>query len=91
MTQKNTYSRVKPCGYRCLLMRLFVFANATSHLCSFDYSHKLMRLFVFFDSISACFIFLSFATLARNSYRGCRLIRNNEDTIGHYKNILVNF
>ena len=77
MTQKNTYSRVKPCDYSSLLMRLFIFAYATIHLCSCDYSRKLIRLFVFFDSISACFIFLSFATLARNSYRGCRPFRNS--------------
>ena len=38
MTQKNTYSRVKPCDYRCLLMRLFIFAYATIRISSFDYS-----------------------------------------------------
>ncbi len=37
-TKKNTYSRVKPCDYRCLPMRLFIFANSTTRISSFDYS-----------------------------------------------------
>ena len=74
MTQKNTYSRVKPCDYRCLPMRLFIFANSTIRISSFDYPYffdgNLGEFFSIFLSLDATRLSTFFMSSAGGKFSG---------------------